>query len=150
MARFRFQLEPVLAHRKRLRDEKQRQLAMLTGEKVGLGHQLSQLHELVSEDRHRMADGLVGVVDVGRIREHAAHAAQVVMRAAQITSHQHQLDTQIGDARSALVEAAKGHRVLEQFRNKRHAAWVDDQARLERKESDELASVRYVFDKERF
>jgi flagellar export protein FliJ len=149
MGKFNFKLDPVLAHRKMLRDQKQRQLAALTEHRVSVERRLSQLHALVSQDRHRMSDGLVGVVDVSRIRDHAAHAAQVIMRASQITSQQHQLDAQISDARGQLIEAAKSHKVLEQLRDKRRAEWVEADRRSERKETDEVATQRYVYGKER-
>ncbi|MDX1563865.1 MAG: flagellar FliJ family protein [Phycisphaeraceae bacterium] len=144
MAAFDFKLEPVLTQRDAELKAKQRQMASLTEQRLAFAQSLNKLHALVSADRHRMAEGLIGPVDVTRIRAHAAHAQQVVMRAGLIHRQQQQVHEQLEQAREGLLAAARAHKALTKLKDKRRTEWVRQMDRKETAAQDDLTTVRYA------
>ena len=140
MARFVFQLEPLLKHRQMLEDEAQRALALLMRERMILEHELQRHQETIRDDKQLMGRSLVGHVDVPRIRSHAMHVAQVAVRAQQIGFRMVELNRRIEQARTELVEAMKQRKAVELLKDKQFKRWQHEQDRRETAELDELAT----------
>ncbi len=143
MARFEFKMEPLLTHRRRLEDERQRALAVLLREKLILETQLRNQQQSISEDKQRLSGALAGRVDVDSIRRHAAHNHRLAVRAQQIAIRLFELTRQIEAARVALVEATKQRKAIELLRDKRFDRWRKRQQRKATAELDELATQKY-------
>ena len=143
MAAFHFRLDPVLRHRRIVEDERQRELARLLRERMILEAQLRSTQEGISDDKQRMGGALVGRVDVGRVRAHAAYAGQAAVRAQQIAMKLMALHRQAEQARSALLEAVRGRKAVERLKEKQHRRWLERRKRHETAELDELATQAY-------
>lgn len=143
MASFIFQFEPVLEHRQRLEDQRQRELAQLLREKMIFERQLSELQEGITQDKRAMAGSLVGVVDVSRIRQHAVHNVQVTLRAQQIAVKLLGLHRQIDQSRIKLTESMRARKAIELLRDRQHRRWSIQQQRRETAELDEMATQRH-------
>lgn len=144
MARFEFQLEPLLKHRQMIEDEAQRALAMGMRERMILENELRRHQETIRDDKQLMGQALVGRVDVPRIRTHAIHVAQVAVRAQQIGFRMVELNRRIEKARVELVEAMKQRKAVELLKDKQFKRWKHEQDRRETAQLDELATQGYV------
>ncbi|MEX2672231.1 MAG: flagellar export protein FliJ [Phycisphaeraceae bacterium] len=143
MARFTFKLEPVLSQRRRVEDEHRRVLARLLSRRMQMHHQLREMQESLSGDKQAMAQSLVGQVDVGRIRGHAAHNAQIVQRARGIVTHLADLEDQIAEARAALIQASQQRKAIELLRDRQHRRWKKKLDQREAAAMDEMATQRF-------
>ncbi|MHB1158428.1 MAG: flagellar export protein FliJ [Phycisphaerales bacterium] len=144
MARFEFQLEPLLKHRQMIEDEAQRALAMGMRERMILENELRRHQETIRDDKQLMGQALVGRVDVPRIRTHAIHVAQVAVRAQQIGFRMVELNRRIEKARVELVEAMKQRKAVELLKDKQFRRWRHEQDRRETAQLDELATQGHV------
>jgi len=144
MAKFTFKLEPLLAHRQRIEDERQRAMAQLLREKLILETQMRNHQQTISTDKRSMGDALVGHVDVDRIRRHAAHSGQVAVRLQQIAYRMYQLNQKVDESRRLLVEAMKQRKAVELLRDKQYKRWKAEQDRREARELDEIGTRMYV------
>ncbi len=143
MARFVFKLESVLKHRQGVEDQCQRRLAELLGEQWRLRHQLENQQQTIREDKRTMAGALVGPVDVGRIRGHAAYVQQSALRAQQVGMRLVELNRRIETARGALAEAVRQRKAVQVLRDRQYRRWQEAQKRREAAELDELGVQGY-------
>ena len=144
MATFQFELQPLLEHRQRIEDEKQKTLAQQLRLREALERQLRELQETVVSDKHTMKQQLIGKVDVSRIRQHALHGHQVSIRAQQLLMRLAQLMQQIDAARAELIEASRERKAVEKLREKRYQAWQREQNKREARQLDEIAVQQYT------
>ena len=145
MPRFDFKLEPVLRHRRRAEGEQRQKLAALLRRRQDMHDQLRRMQTDLSTDRQRMADRLVGHVDVDRIRMHGAHHAQVARRAQGIMQQLAGVEEQIEQVRRDLLEATRHRRAIEQLRERQRQQWLKRLRRREAAAVDELATQRYGY-----
>jgi flagellar FliJ protein len=144
MAKFAFKLEPLLAHRRHIEDDRQRALAQLLREKLILETQIRNHQHTISDDKRSMSDALVGQVNVDRIRQHAAHSGQVAVRLQQIAYRLLHLNRTITDARNSLLEAVKQRKAVELLREKQFKRWKQEQDRREARELDEIGTQMFM------
>jgi flagellar FliJ protein len=144
MAKFEFQFEAVLHHRKVQEDQKQRTLAKLLREKLILENQLRSMQQTISTDKREMAGSLVGSVDVRRIRQHAAHAGQVAVLARHMAARLMIVHKQIDLARAELLKAAKAKKAIELLREKQFTRWRKAEDKKDAAMLDEIATQAYA------
>lgn len=144
MPAFVFHLEPVLRQRQRAEDQLQRELAQFLRQQLIFQNQLRAMQQDISDDKRRMAASLVGVVDVSRIRQHAAHSGQVTMRAHQIVLRLAALESQVEQSRERLNRAVRARKAIELLRDRQHRRWKQEQDRREAAQLDELAVQRFA------
>lgn len=143
MAVFEFKFESVLKQRRRVEDKHQRELAQLLRQKMIFESELRQLQQRITDDKASMTDSLRGHVNVGRIRQHAAHSAQVTGRAQQIAVKLLAMHRQIEQARGTLLEATRARKSIELLRDRHYNRWRREQQRRETAELDEIATQAY-------
>ena len=144
MAKFQFRFQTLLAHHRRVEDQRQRDLAQHLRTRMIQHDQIRDMQDTIRDSKRSMADGQVGTVDltrVGQIARYSGHAAQ---RARQIVVKLASLEKQIEEARQVLLEASKQRKALELLRDKHEAQWRYEQNRRETNELDELATTRYA------
>jgi len=144
MAKFRFRFETLLAHRRRIEDQRQRDLAKHLRTRMILVDQIRDMQETIRQSKQEMTDGLVGHVDLTRVGQFARYSGHAAARARQIVVRLASLEKQIEQARQALVEATRQRKALEKLREKHEAQWQYEQNRRETNELDELAVTRYA------
>lgn len=144
MARFIFQLEPLLKHRQMIEDQAQRALAMGMRQRMILENELRRHQETIRDDKQLMGQSLMGQVDVPRIRQHAMHVGQVAVRAQEIGFRMVELHHRIEQARGELVQAMQQRKAVELLRDKQLRRWKREQNRRETSQLDELATQLHV------
>lgn len=140
MATFTFKFEAVLRHRRLVEDERQRALAKLLRQQMIYQSNLRTMQGTISDDKHQMGGALVGQVDVNRIRQHAAHVAQVTGRAQQIAVKLLALHRQIEHARTQLQEATRQRKAIELLHDRHLSQWRQQMNKRETNELDEIAT----------
>ncbi len=138
MARFRFSLQPVLEHRVTIEREKQRAVAALERERLGLEDAIRVCQQAIKAEHSEARGRLIGTLDVRAVRQqgaaalrHAAAARRAVLRLAGV--HQ-----RLASARAELLEAARKRKAVELLRERRYEQWKQDQSRREAGALDEL------------
>lgn len=144
MAKFQFRFQTLLAHHRRVEDQRQRDLAQQLRKRMILHDQIRDMQDTIRDSKRSMADGLVGTVDLTRVGQFARYSGHAAQRARQIVVKLAGLEQQIEQARQALLEASKQRKALELLRDKHEAQWRYEQNRRETNELDELATTRYA------
>ena len=143
MARFHFKYEAVLRQRQAVEDQRQRELATHLRHRHILSEQLGRMRRTVKETRQQLGQGLVGSVDVERIRQFAQYSGHVTVQVQQMMQRLGEIERQIDSAREALTEAMRQRKAMEILRDKQYQQWLLEQRRREVLELDELAVQRF-------
>lgn len=141
---FKFNLNPVLEHRRIIEDERQRELAKLLRQRMILMDQLRQMQETIRNSKRDLAGSLTGTVDLAQVSNFARYSGQSTIRAQQIVQRLAGLEQQITLGRERLLSASRDRKALELLHDKRHREWLEHEARLEAAELDDLATQRHL------
>jgi flagellar FliJ protein len=142
MARFRFQLQPVLDARSRAEDDRRRDVAALESERRRLEDRLRSGQVSISGAREDVRSALVGTVRPEALRAQA-NASLACMRDAQrLVLELAGVHRRLEVARGALAEAARQRRAIELVKERRFEAWRREQERREQSALDEIATNR--------
>lgn len=142
MRKFRFALQPVLAHRERIEDDRQQELAVAQHALNDATAELLRLHEEFRKNSNALRDDHKSF-DVEQLRLHYAHL-EFLDRA--ITAQEAvvaQRKAEHAQARLRLLEAAKEKKALEKLKDRRHDAHVAAQNMVEQRESDDANARRF-------
>jgi len=144
MAIFHFRFETLLNHRRRIEDDRQRQLAKHLRTQAIMHDQLRNQQQTIHSSKRELAGSLVGTVDLAAVGQFARYSGAVAARARQIVARLGQLEHQIRDARNQLLGATRQRKALDMLRDKHHAQWRLEQERRETAELDDLTTQRYA------
>jgi flagellar FliJ protein len=140
--RFRFPLEPVLAHRRRIEEDKERRLGERLRELAAARAELASLEDeyrryaAVIRTKHRM-------LDAETLRAHYAHL-EYLDRAIDAQLAVVRTRTAAADvARAELIEASKERKTVERLRERRYEEHVLEEGRIEQKELDDVNARRH-------
>ena len=142
MARFTFNLEPVLRLREREERERQRAVAVLERERLRLEAFVRECQRASRAERGVLRDALArgGRVDLWPVRMQAAAASELTARAARAAVELAGVLKRTEVARSLLIEATKRRRALELLKERRHEEWRRHEAKAEFLLVDELGA----------
>ncbi|MFU8829897.1 MAG: flagellar export protein FliJ [Phycisphaerales bacterium] len=146
MAKFRFQLDPLLELRRRAERDQQLVIAGIESERQSLEDRIRSCGESIDQSRSDLRDRLnPGSTSVVNAREaawqtHSMHRKRTEADALVITLAG--LMKRLEREREVLIELARDRRSLEKLRERRQDAWNTDRARRERIELDDLACIR--------
>lgn len=139
MAKFDFQLEAVLKHRKNREQEKQRALAAVQGELTKLHNDLMALDQSVKAANDDMRQNhLTGKLDLTFMAAHRRFLVATQMRAGELIQKMTGVQREVDAARRDLAAAAKDRKVIEKLRERQHARWAAEISRKETAEMDEI------------
>lgn len=139
MAKFDFQLEGVLRHRKNLEQERQRALAVVQAEVSRLHTELMELDQTVRSANEDMRQNhLTGRLDLNFMAAHRRFLISTQQRASEVIQKMTEVQRQVEEARRALATAAKERKVIEKLRERQHARWAAEINRKETVENDEI------------
>lgn len=144
MAKFVFKLDPVLKHRRRVEDDRQRDLAKHLRRRMILQDQLRWMQNTIMDSKQQLGDGLEGQVDLNRVGHFSRYSGQVTQRAHGIVSELARLEEEVQISRKALLVAVGQRKALDIVRENRYAEWKKDQDRREDARIDELNVQRYA------
>jgi flagellar protein FliJ len=143
MPRFKFQLEGLLRHRRRLERERQRDLALLHREVRRLEEELRSLGAAMSQTHSQVREKLTGRLDLGFLAAHRRFITSMQRSGQVVLQKIAALGPQIEARRVAVVAAAKDRKVLEKLRERRREIWLADEARREMAMLDEVANQMF-------
>lgn len=139
MAAFRFELDALLKKVRRSEDDAQRELAKSLRQRMILQSQIQADQRSISQAKLRLADALVGTVDLDRVRQFAQFSGTLTQRAQSIVVRIFGLERQIIQHRELLSKASRKRKAIELLYEKRYEAWKRVQSRRQSAELDEMA-----------
>lgn len=139
--KFVFEFEAVLKQRRAAERQRRLALAAVERERAGAEQSLRALHERIREEKETLRAGLAkpGAVDLRGVRMQANASLHLVGLAQQAVLRLAGLHRRADAARIALVHAATQRKGVELLRERRYAAWLNEQKRRESAVLDELA-----------
>lgn len=145
MARFRFELEPLLEQRRREEKERMKAVAEIERERLEVERRARELAAILRDERRHWRDelGRGGAVDLTRVRLQAGASVHGVRRTNELAIHGAAVMRRLHTARTALAEATTKRRAVELLRQRRYEAWLADQRRREARELDEILTGRF-------
>ena len=139
MAQFTFKLDAVLRHRKRVEEERQRDLAQVTARLVTLEAELRAMDSTVQQTLADLREKhLVGRLDMHFIAAHRRFMLATQRKAAGLIERVAAVQREVDAARGALAEAAKQRKVIDKLRERQLERWKFDQDRKELAQQDEI------------
>jgi len=144
MDKFQFKYEAVLRQLQATEEQRQRELAQHLRHRSILHDRLQQMQQTVRDAKQQLTDGLVGAVDVDRIRGFAGYSGQVTNQAQQTIRELAKIEQNAEASRAALAEAMRQRKAMELLRDRHYRRWLEEQKRREAAELDELAVQRYA------
>src|SRR3954463_2788884 len=125
MAKFDFQLEAVLKHRKNREQEKQSALAVVQGELTTLHNDLMALDQSVKAANEDMRQNhLTGRLDLTFMAAHRRFLVATQQRASEVIQKLAGVRRQVEAARRELTTAAKERKVIEKLKEREHGRWA--------------------------
>ncbi len=144
MARFVFDLEPVLEQRRREERERMRKVAELERERLSLEDEIRTCRAAMDQERDDLRDLLaVGRrVDLRGARMQASVSIREMARAQRAVLRLAGVHKQLLGARAELLEASKRRKSVESLRDRRREEWERELSRREDRELDDLGVMR--------
>ena len=139
MARFVFQLDAVLRHRKTVEEQRQRELGAAQGEMAKMEAELRSMDEAargVSDDVR--TNRLTGTLDMAFLAAHRRYVLAVQRKALALAQRMAVQQRAVDEARRQLAEAAKERKIIEKLRERQLERWRADQSRREAADLDEV------------
>lgn len=145
MARFRFELQSVLDQRLRAERARQRVVAELERERVGLEGEIRACRALALSESNDLRARLVpGVaVDLDAVRVQANASLGVLARAQATAVRLAGVLQRLDRARLELLEATTERRAVELLRDRRLEQWKRDELRREQLVLDDLSGAAH-------
>ena len=138
MAKFSFNLEPVLRHRLLAEQERQRDLAVVQAELTRLQGELKALNDAMRAEAEDMkANRLIGSVDVTYLAAHRRYTAASQRKGMLLVQEMAKQQRKVDEAQKLLAEAAKERKVLEKLKERQRERWAQEVQRKELAELDE-------------
>ncbi len=142
MKRFKFSLEPVLEHRKRIEDEKQQVVASRLRDLTEAESELKRLNAEFKENSDRLRSAHRGL-DAESLRRHYAHGQFldrcIVAQISVVAERRVSLER----ARADLLGATKERKVVDKLKEHRYLAHRAEESRIEQNELDDGNARRY-------
>ena len=139
MAKFEFQLEGVLRHRKNVEQERQRELSIVQAQLQQLESELRQLdQEVQGASGDLRQNRLVGRLDLNYLAAHRRFVGAMQKKAMSLVQRMALIQKQVEEARRALAHAAVQRKAIEKLREKQHKEWLDAFNKRQAEEMDEI------------
>ncbi|MCP4572088.1 MAG: flagellar export protein FliJ [bacterium] len=142
MAAFRFRLEKVLRYRRRVVDQRSRQVAAAEMVLAAVDNRIAALRRYL--DELPVPDGSGGTIDVRARLELAAWYNRQERALEQLGAERQAAADEVADRRQDLSAAFQDREVLERLRQRKREEWVAEEGRRERLELDEIGQQRSV------
>lgn len=142
MAKFRFQLEPLLRLREREERDRQIDVANLERDRRDIEERLRERQASITDGQRELRSSMVGRLDINALRAHAARSVELDRCARQIVLELAGVHRRLETAREALREARRAKRAIELLKERRYKAWKAAIEKAETAALDELAVQR--------
>jgi flagellar FliJ protein len=146
--RFTFRFDTLLKIRRQREDEHKRIVGGRLREIAQTQLRIDAIQRQIDEEMNAIRAGQDrGTIDIQQLMRHRHWLGHLHKSGLEAEARLGYLEARLAQERAALAEAVKQRRILEKLRERqadRHQREADRQERLE---SDELATVRYVFER---
>lgn len=140
MAQFVFKLDGVLRYRKNVEHQRQRDVAEIQAQMTALEAQLRTMDaEVQAVNADIRENALNGRIDTGFLIAHRRFLAGAQKQALSIAQKMGLVQVKLDQARKALAEAAKEHKILDKLRERQLEVWNLEIARKDAAAMDEVA-----------
>jgi len=146
VAGFRFNLQSLLDHRKRLEGEKQRALAVLERRRLDIEAHIRAMQQRIIDNKSELGRNLVGTVDTAAIRSQAAMSMQLDARTRRLVVILAEVYRRSEHARGELLHARTRSKAIERLRDRRYELWKREQRKRETAAIDDLTTVRFGYE----
>lgn len=145
MAKFRFELEPLLTQRRREERERMKAVAEIERERVEIQEAAMRLALAQRDERDALRGELAvsAAVDLGRVRLQSNASLHGLRKTHELALRGAAVLKRLETARRALVEATTRRRAVELLRERRYEAWLAAERAREARELDELVTARH-------
>lgn len=145
--RFIFRFETLLRIRRQREDEHKRIVAARVREIQKTREQMAALDRQIQDELHAIRSGQQpGQIDMQQVVRHRHWLGRLHKAVLDGQARLRFLEARLVQERAALAEAAKQCRILEKLRERQELRHLQEQERLETRVTDDLATIRYVFD----
>ena len=138
MAGFKFKLDPLLAHRRRLEDQCLRDMAAVQHRINLTQREIATMQQTIAQARQDLTQSLGGRIDLDAVRNFARFSQQAAARA---TQHVHDLagvHRELDAARQKLLEAKRSRESVELLRRRHYDRWLALENAREDAELDDI------------
>jgi flagellar protein FliJ len=146
MARFTFQLEPVLKARLAAELDKQSAVAKLERQRMRIEQSIRRRQEMLIESKSELRSVLIGTLNTIDLRGTAASSMRIMGQAQKLVLELAAVHKRLEHARTELIEATKRRRAVELLRDRRFAQWKRELNKKEDAFIDELTMQRRSVD----
>lgn len=148
MAGFVFELQAVLDHRTAVERQRQRDVAALEAQRIGLEEEIRGYRMRIESAREELRRALGserdrgGSADLLAARREAAASLHLIARAQQAARRLAGVLSRLDRARAELIRATVDRKAVEALRQRRLQAWKSERQRRESAALDELNVMR--------
>lgn len=150
--RFRFSLEPVLEHRRRIEEQRLREVAAIEQERLRTEERLRAINARLLQARADLRERFAPAAapagarphitgGISAVRSDSSAALRLTVEAQQAAIELAGILRRLERARAALLEAATARKGVERLRERRLEEWKRELARRENAELDEMATI---------
>lgn len=139
MAKFTFDLEPLLRARKAAEDQQIREVGALEQKRRLVESRIAAAQHVISANKASVRGELVGSIDPAGLRLQAHNSLKAMRDAQRLVLELAGVHRQLVAARSVLAEKARDRRAIELLKERRFEAWKSEQDKREAAFVDELA-----------
>jgi len=147
MAKFRFELEPLLEQRRREERDRMRAVGDVERERLELEQEAARVAVEIRAEREawraELHAGGAGPVDLRRVQLQASASLHGMRRTQELALRAAAVFKRLEGARAELLRATTRRRAVELLRERRLEAWLAEQRAKEVRELDELVTARY-------
>ncbi|MFG0259850.1 MAG: flagellar export protein FliJ [Phycisphaerales bacterium JB041] len=145
MARFVFELDPLLQQRRREERDCMRRVADVERDRVEIERQAARLAEASRDERDalRRELGDRSQVDLSRVRLQSNASLHGVRKRHELALRGAAVLKRLEAERRRLIEATTRRRAVELLRERRYEAWAAAERLKEAREMDELVTARF-------
>lgn len=144
MSRFVFRYQTVLKQREDAERRERKTVAVLMHRRNGMVQQLREMQDTISQSKRDAAGGLVGTIDLDALSGIARYSARCASLGHGLVRQLAELETQVEQAKTVLLEATKQRKALELLRDRQYEAWALEQRRMEAKQLDEMSTQAHA------
>ena len=143
--RFTFRFETLLKIRRQREDERKRVVAARTRQIRTVRRQIAGLEKQIDDELRAIRCGQTpGILDMQQLIRHRYWLGRLHRGLLDAQGHLAGLEARLAQERAVLAEAAVQRRILEKLKERLRQRHRDVQDRLEIRQADEMAGLRFV------
>jgi flagellar protein FliJ len=147
--RFTFRFATMLKIRQQREDEQKRLVADRLRQIAQVRDHRRTLQRQIEDEVNAIRDSQVrGSIDIQQVMRHRHWLGHLHKGVLEADARVRFLEARLAQERAVLAEAVKQRKILEKLKERQWERHLHEEEIREMKESDELATVRYVFDRE--